>query len=56
VLGIKEMSCQDIVVKAYEFVGEWPTKPSVNDALEAFRDELLERDASEYFRIELSEV
>jgi len=44
------------MIKAYEIVADWPKKPDVDDALEAFRDELLTLDASKYFHVEISEA
>jgi len=44
------------MIKPCEFVDDWPRKPDEEQALEAFRDELLDLDAKEYFRVEVSEI
>jgi len=44
------------MVKPFEFVDVWGKKPDVDDALEAFSDELLTEKASGHFKIEVSEA
>ena len=54
--ALKKYRVELFMIKPYEIVYEWPKRPDENDALEAFRHELLTLDAGEHFTIEVSEV
>jgi len=53
---VKKYRLKIVMIKPCEFVDDWPRKPDEEQALEAFRDELLDLDAKEYFRVEVSEI
>jgi hypothetical protein len=52
----KKYRVKIFMVKPFEFVDVWGEKPDLDDALEAFSGEVLTIDASEYFRVEVSEA
>jgi len=52
---LKKYRVKILLVKPFELVDVWGKKPDLDDALEAFSGELLTIDASEYFRVEVSE-
>jgi len=53
---VKKFRVRISMVRAYEFVDDWPRKPTVHEALDAFRDELLNPDASQYFHVKVSKI
>jgi len=53
---LKKFRVKIVMVKPFEFVDVWGEKPDLDEALEAFSGEVLTIDASEYFRVEVSEA
>jgi len=53
---LKKYRVKIVMIKPFAFVDVWGKKPNLEDVLEAFSGELLTIDASEYFRVEISEV
>jgi len=54
--ALKKHHVEIFMIKPYKFVNRWPKRPDENDALEAFRHELLTLDADKHFKIEVPEV
>lgn len=57
--GLKKYRVSIMMLKPFEIVDFWPKKPDVDDAIEAFADELLrlgDAGTREYFRIEVRSV
>jgi hypothetical protein len=54
--ALKKHRVEIFMIKPYKFGNRWPKRPDENDALEAFRHELLTLDADKHFKIEVSEV
>jgi hypothetical protein len=53
--NLKKYRVKISMIRPYEIVDFWAKKPDVNNALEAFLDELSILNPSEYFKIEVSE-